>query len=132
MGQMRGLRGVADADSAELSRGSENQTLTSVKFKENLNQFISPVFFFLFFKHFTYLFLEGGEAREEERERSTSVWLPLLCSQQGTWPATQACALTGNRTGDPSVHRPTLSPLSHTSQGSPVFFLLHMCKTNIY
>ena len=28
----------------------------------------------------------------------------------------QACALTGNRTGDPLGHRPALSPLSHTSQ----------------
>ena len=34
----------------------------------------------------------------------------------GTWPATQACALTGNRTSDPLVHRWALSPLSHTSQ----------------
>ena len=36
----------------------------------------------------------------------------------GTWPATQACALTGNRTGDPLVHRPVLNPPSHTSQGT--------------
>ena len=35
----------------------------------------------------------------------------------GTWPATQACALSGNRTGDPLVCKPALSPLSHTSQG---------------
>ena len=35
-----------------------------------------------------------------------------------TWPATQACALTGNQTGDPLVRRPALSPLSHTSQGN--------------
>ena len=26
--------------------------------------------------------------------------LPLACPQLGTWPATQACALTGNLTGD--------------------------------
>ena len=32
--------------------------------------------------------------------------LPLL----GTWPATQACALTGNRTDDPLLHRPALNP----------------------
>ena len=38
---------------------------------------------------------------------------PLLA----TWPATQACALTGNGTGDPLVHRLVLNPLSHTSQG---------------
>ena len=34
----------------------------------------------------------------------------------GTWPTSQACALTRNRTGDPLVHRLVLSPLSHTSQ----------------
>ena len=31
--------------------------------------------------------------------------------------APQACALTGNRTGDPLVHRAALNPLNHTSQG---------------
>ena len=45
-------------------------------------------------------------------------WLPLACPPLGTWPATQACTLTGNRTGDPLVGRPALSPLSHTSRGS--------------
>ena len=35
----------------------------------------------------------------------------------GTWPATQVCALTGNGTGDPLVHRPILNPLSNNSQG---------------
>ena len=38
------------------------------------------------------------------------------------WPATQACALTGNRICDPLVHRPALNPLSHTSQGSLLAF----------
>ena len=42
--------------------------------------------------------------------------LPLTCPQWGTWPATQACALTGNRTGDLLVCRPAHNPLSHTSQ----------------
>ena len=36
--------------------------------------------------------------------------------QLGTWPATQACILTGNRTSGPLVHRQVLNPLSHTSQ----------------
>ena len=35
----------------------------------------------------------------------------------GTWPATQAGALTGNRTGNPLVPRLALNLLSHTSQG---------------
>ena len=44
--------------------------------------------------------------------------LALTCPQLGTWPTTQACALTGNRTGDPLVHRLALNPLSHISQNS--------------
>ena len=47
------------------------------------------------FKKIFYLFLERGEGREKER-RETSVWLPLSCPLLGTWPITQACALTGN------------------------------------
>ena len=30
----------------------------------------------------------------------------------GTWPTTQACALTGNPTGNPLVHRPALNHLA--------------------
>ena len=55
------------------------------------------------FKDFVYLFLEGGEGREKERERNIDVWLPLTWPPLGTWPATQACALTGNQTGKPLV-----------------------------
>ena len=67
---------------------------------------------FLLLKDFIYLFLERGEGREKERERNSSVWLPLVCPPLGTWPATQACDLTGNRTGDPLVHRLAFNPLS--------------------
>ena len=49
-----------------------------------------------FFKDFIYLFLERGEGKEKERERNINVWLLLQCPLLGTWPATQACALTGN------------------------------------
>ena len=61
---------------------------------------------FYFFKYFIYLFLERGTGREKERERNINVWLPLMWPPLGTWPATQACALTGNRTGYPLVHSP--------------------------
>ena len=44
------------------------------------------------------------------------MWLPLTYILLEAWPATQACALTGNRTGDPLVLRPVLNPLSHISQ----------------
>ena len=49
------------------------------------------------------------------------MWLPLARPLLGTWPATQACALTRNRTSNPWVSRLALHPLSHTSQG--LFFL---------
>ena len=74
------------------------------------------IFIFYFFKRFYYLFLERGEGREKDRERNINVWLPLACPLLGTWPATQVCALTGNRTGNPLVVRPALNPLSHPSQ----------------
>ena len=64
-----------------------------------------------------YLFLDRGEGREKERERNISMWLPPVHPLLETWPATQACALTGNSTGDPLVSRPALSPLTPTSQG---------------
>ena len=50
------------------------------------------------------------------------MWLPLVPTPLGTWPTTQACALTGNRTSEPLVRRPALSPLSHTSQGLTLLF----------
>ena len=64
-----------------------------------------------------YLFLERGEGSEKKRESNINVLLPLVCFLLGTWPTTQACALTGNLTGDSLVHRLALNPLSHTSQG---------------
>ena len=50
------------------------------------------------------------------------MWLPLMCPPLGIWPATQACALTGNRTRDPLLRRLVLNPLNYTSQG--YFFFL--------
>ena len=82
--------------------------------------YICNILFFYFKKDCIYLFLERGGGREKERERNINVWLPLTCPLQGTLPATQACALTGNRSSDPLVGRPVLNPLSHTSQGSNV------------
>ena len=41
--------------------------------------------------------------------------LALIHFQLGTWPTTQACALAGNWTSNPSIHRLVLSLLSHTS-----------------
>ena len=63
-----------------------------------------------------YLFIFRERGREKERDRNINVWLPLAHPQLEIWPATQAHALTGNRTGDPLVHRLALYPLSHNSQ----------------
>ena len=67
-------------------------------------------------KDFIYLFLEIGEG--QERRRETSMCDCLSCIPLGTWPATQACALTGNQTSDHFAHMEALNPLSHTSQGA--------------
>ena len=58
-----------------------------------------------------------GEGREKERKRNIDQLL-LPCPQLGTWPTTQACALTRNQTGKLSVCGTTSNPLSDTSQGS--------------
>ena len=47
------------------------------------------------------------------------VWLPLMCPPLETWPATQAYG----QTGDPLVLRPSLNPMSHTSQSKNFLFL---------
>ena len=83
-----------------------------------------------FFEKRLYLFLERGEGREGERERNITVWLSLMCPPLGTWPSTQACALTGNQTSDPLVHRLALNPLTHMSQGHPMDF--DICLTYIH
>ena len=75
-------------------------------------------FWLWFFKKYLFIYLLFGvEGREKEKARNITVWLPLTHTQLRTWPTTQACALTGNQTGDPLVHRPALIPLNHTSQG---------------
>ena len=79
---------------------------------------------------FICFFRQGG--REREREQNTNVWLPLAHPPLGTWPATQACALTGNQFSDPLACRPALSPLSHTSQGPFIHFLIERSHINCY
>ena len=50
----------------------------------------------IFKKDFIYSLFERREVGEKERERNIK-WLPLVRLQMQTWPATQACAGTGNR-----------------------------------
>ena len=62
-----------------------------------MNICMQPTKYPFFFKEdFIYLFLESREGKVEERERNINVWLPLTRPLLGTWPATQACALTGD------------------------------------
>ena len=87
------------------------------------------------FKDFIYFIFSEGEEKEKERERNISVWLPLARPLLGTWTTTQVCALTGNRTSDPLLLRPTLNPLSYTSQGEKKFFQLiiaHFCDSKCH
>ena len=101
-----------------LSNAQTPQPDTLVLHDLILPPFSFYLFLFPFFiKYFIYLFLERREGKEEETGRSLNVWLPLECPQLGTWPATQACALMGNRTSDCLVRRLALNPLSYTSQG---------------
>ena len=71
-----------------------------------------------FFKRF-YFFSERGEEKETLMLKRNIDQLPLTCSQPGTRPgdSTQARALTGNQTHDPSLHKPALNSLSHTRLG---------------
>ena len=75
-----------------------------------------------FLKRFYLFIFREGEGKEKERERNINVWLLLAQPLLGTWPATQACALTGNQTGDPLVRRLVLNPLSHTHQDYLLYF----------
>ena len=57
----------------------------------------------LYFFNILFIFKQRGG--EGDREGTSSVGLPLTRPALGTWPATQACALTGNQTADSSVRR---------------------------
>ena len=84
----------------------------------------------LFLKKSHYLFIFREREREEEVERNIKVQLPLVHPLLGTWPTTQAHALTGIRTGDPLVRRLALNLLSHTSQGYFISLLRVQAKLN--
>ena len=61
---------------------------------------------------------------ESEGKKHQCVVVSQVLPLQGTWPTTQAYALTGNGNSDPSVPRRALNPLSHTSQGRSLFFFV--------
>ena len=76
-----------------------------------------------FFQIF-YLFIFRERGRETSMYERNIDQLPLAHPQPETWLATQACALTRNQTGDLSVCRLVLNPLSHTSKSVILKFLI--------
>ena len=100
------------------TRGNQLVFLTSMFL--SLSFFLpSPLYKYIYILLF-FMFLEGKGGRKRGRETSMCKRninrSPLACPQVGTWPTTQACALTGNWTSDPSVCRRVLNLLSHISQ----------------
>ena len=66
------------------------------------------VFFKILFTYFQ-RGMKGGRKRGRETsmcERNIN-WLPFTCPQLGTWPTTQACALTQNQTNLQDAAQPT-------------------------
>ena len=80
-------------------------------------------YFILFYiGDFIYLFIFRQRGKEEQRDREKRDVQEKEQSAASRTLPTRACALTGNRTGNLSFHRPALNPLSHTSQGG--YFIL--------
>ena len=75
---------------------------------------------FFFLEDFIYL---EGKGRRKRGRKNISVWLPLMHTLLGTWPTTQAGALTRSPTHDPLFHRPALNPLSNTSGEKSATFI---------
>ena len=86
--------------------------------------------FYLFFEIlFLFIFREGGR-EGEERERNIDQ-LPLTCPQPGTWPSTQACALTGNQTS-PSSLLDDVQPTELHQSGLAFFPLKHSLRFDLH
>ena len=83
------------------------------------------IFSFFFLKDFIYLFLEGGERREKERERNISVRLRLMCPIPGNLASNPGMCPDWESTQWPFGSQPTLNPLTYTSQGYFFFFFIY-------
>ena len=116
-------------DFHKVQRNLENNIYWEVMLESEPLLILKIMKYIFFFKDFIYWFSE----RREGRERNINVWLLLKHPILGTWPATQACALTGNPSGDPSVCRTILNPLSHLSQGwnKYSYYILHVNKWSL-
>ena len=77
----------------------------------------------LFFKDFINFFKGRGGEGEREREKHQC---PSPMSPAGDLAHNTGTCSTGNQSGNPLVHRPTLNPLSYTSHGIYIFFILYI------
>ena len=79
-----------------------------------------------FFKEIIYLFIFRERGKEGQRERNSSVWLPLVHPLPGTWPETQGCAdwESNWRPFDWQAH--AQSTELHTSWANLVFFVCNV------
>ena len=80
---------------SDVSTGNSTDTQTQGAFANVEGHFI--LFYFIYFFKIIYLFIFRKRGKEGEREGMKHQYVvashaPLL----GTWPATQACVLTGN------------------------------------
>ena len=80
--------------------------------------------FFSFLKDFIYSFVERGEGREKDRERSISVWLPLACPPTGDLACNPGMCPDWESICQPFGSQPTLNPLSYTNQSEIHFIFL--------
>ena len=79
-----------------------------------------------FFLKSIFIFLEQREERERNIDQLPLTHLPLR-----TWPTSQACALTGNLTSNPSVYRLALNPREphQPGHGNIDLMLAALCVT---
>ena len=75
----------------------------------------------IIFKRFYLFILKKGEGGRK-RWRETSICGCTCVATTGDLVPNQACALTGNPTSDPSVHKPALNPLCHTRANHTIIF----------
>ena len=109
-----------------LYQGRKFEWLNNYVWLKKISVFYTVFNFFFFF----FFFFFRKRAREEEREGEGEehqcvkhLMRPLL----GTWPATQACALTGNQTGSwHSIHwaTPARATLSFEISSKILLYLL--------
>ena len=81
-----------------------------------------------FLKDFTYLFLERGGGREKERERNINPVVASHVAPSGDLAHNPGICPDWELSWWPFGSQPTLSPLSHSSQGRILFFLWKMSK----